>query len=217
MVAIGAGGLKVEGFEAEWAEPTYKLGRLLIIFVVIMMSYPYLPGSGSDVFKGFSLFVGALVTLGASSSIANVIAGIILTYTGSFRVGDRVKIGDTVGDVTEKRLFVTRLRTIYNEEVTVPNGIVMQTQIINYTTSSQKGGLALTIEAGIGYDVDWRTVHELLKKAAGKTEQHSGRAGAVRVAERARRFRRSIQARRVHRRGPGRGQDRVRAPAARPG
>ena len=170
MVAIGAGGLKLEGFEAEWAEPTYKLGRLLIIFVVIMMSYPYLPGSGSDVFKGFSLFVGALVTLGASSSIANVIAGIILTYTGSFRVGDRVKIGENVGDVTEKKLFVTRLRTIYNEEVTVPNGLVMQTQIINYTTSSKKGGLALTIEAGIGYDVDWRTVHELLKNAAGKTE-----------------------------------------------
>ena len=171
MVAIGAGGLKLEGFEAEWAEPTYKLGRMLIIFVVIVMSYPYLPGSGSDVFKGFSLFVGALVTLGASSSIANVIAGIILTYTGSFRAGDRVKIGDTVGDVTEKRLFVTRLRTIYNEEVTVPNGLVMQTQIVNYTTSSKKGGLALTIEAGIGYDVDWRTVHELLKNAAGKTER----------------------------------------------
>jgi small-conductance mechanosensitive channel len=170
MVAIGAGGVKLEGFDPEWAEPTYKLGRMLIIFVVIMMSYPYLPGSGSDVFKGFSLFVGALVTLGASSSIANVIAGIILTYTGSFRVGDRVKVGDTIGDVTEKRLFVTRLRTIYNEEVTVPNGLVMQTQIINYTTSSQQGGLALTIEAGIGYDVDWRTVHELLKSAAGKTE-----------------------------------------------
>ena len=170
MVAIGAGGVKLEGFEPEWAEPTYKLGRMLIVFVVIMMSYPYLPGSGSDVFKGFSLFVGALVTLGASSSIANVIAGIILTYTGSFRVGDRVRVGDTIGDVTEKRLFVTRLRTIYNEEVTVPNGLVMQTQIINYTRSSQQGGLALTIEAGIGYDVDWRTVHELLKSAAGKTE-----------------------------------------------
>ena len=99
MVAIGAGGVKLEGFEPEWAEPTYKLGRVLIILVVIMISYPYLPGSGSQVFKGFSLFVGALVTLGASSSIANVIAGIILTYTGSFRVGDRVKVGNTVGDV----------------------------------------------------------------------------------------------------------------------
>lgn len=170
MVAIGAGGIKVEGFDADWAEPTYKLGRMLIFLVVVMMSYPYLPGSGSDVFKGFSLFLGALVTLGASSSIANVIAGIILTYTGSFRVGDRVKIGDTVGDVIEKKLFVTRIRTIYNEEVTLPNGLVMKTQIINYTVSSKKGGLALTIEAGIGYDVDWRTVHELLKNAAAKTE-----------------------------------------------
>jgi len=170
MIAIGAGGIKVEGFDSDWAEPTYKLGRMLIVLVVIMMSYPYLPGSGSDVFKGFSLFLGAMVTLGASSSIANVIAGIILTYTGSFRVGDRVKIGETVGDVIEKKLFVTRVRTIYNEEVTLPNGIVMQTQIVNYSASSKKGGLALTIEAGIGYDVDWRTVHELLKKAATETE-----------------------------------------------
>jgi small-conductance mechanosensitive channel len=170
MVAIGAGGIKWEGFEPEWAEPTYKLGRMLIILIVIVVSYPYFPGSGSDVFKGFSLFVGALVTLGASSSIANVIAGIILTYTGTFRVGDRVKIGDTVGDVIEKKLFVTRLRTIYNEEVTVPNGIIMQSQIVNYTTSSKKGGLALTIEVGIGYDVDWSTVHELLKNAATKTD-----------------------------------------------
>ena len=171
MVAIGSGALKVEWFEAEWAEPTYKLGRLFIILVLIMMSYPYMPGAGSDVFKGFSLFVGALVTLGASSSIANVIAGIILTYTGSFRVGDRVEINGTVGDVIEKKLFVTRIRTIYNEEVTIPNQLVMQKHVVNYTTSSKKGGLALTIEAGIGYDVDWRTVHELLKKAATETEK----------------------------------------------
>lgn len=171
MVAIGSGALTVEGFEPEWAEPTYKLGRMSIVLVLLMVSYPYLPGSGSDVFKGFSLFLGALVTLGASSSIANVIAGVILTYTGSFRVGDRVHVGDTVGDVLEKKLFVTRLRTIYNEEVTVPNSLVMQKRIINYTTSSQKGGLALTIEAGIGYDVDWRRVHELMKKAARDCEQ----------------------------------------------
>ena len=171
MVGLGSGGIKLEGFEPEWAEPTFKLGRILVILIVIMISYPYLPGSGSDVFKGFSVFVGALVTLGASSSIANVIAGIILTYTGSFRVGDRVQVGDTVGDVIEKRLFVTRLRTIYNEEVVLPNGLVMQSQIINYTTSSQKGGLAVTVEAGIGYDVDWRTVHELLKNAARKTKR----------------------------------------------
>ena len=171
MAAIGSGALKLEGFEAEWAEPTYKLGRLLIVLILIMISYPYMPGSGSDVFKGFSVFVGALVTLGASSSIANVIAGIILTYTGSFRVGDRVAINEIVGDVIEKKLFVTRLRTIYNEEVTIPNQLIMQKQVVNYTTSSQKGGLALTVEAGIGYDVDWRTVHELMKKAAAETEK----------------------------------------------
>jgi small-conductance mechanosensitive channel len=169
MGAMGTGGIKLQGFEPEWSEPTFKLGRTLIILIMIVISYPYLPGSQSEVFKGFSIFVGALVTLGASSSISNVINGLILTYTGSFRVGDRVQIGDTVGDVVEKRLFLTRIRTPLNDQVSVPNTLVMASQIVNYTAASKEGGLAVVVEAGIGYDVDWRTVHELFKNAAGKT------------------------------------------------
>lgn len=170
MEAVGNESITIKGFEPDWAAPTYKLGRVLICALLVMLSYPYLPGSGSEVFKGFSLFFGLLVTLGASAAVSNVIAGIILTYTGAFRVGDRVRLNDTVGDVVEKKLFVTRIRTSLNEDVTVPNSLVNQSQIVNYTASTRKGGLALTVEAGIGYDVDWRVVHKLLLSAAAKTE-----------------------------------------------
>ena len=93
-----------------------------MILLTAVLIYPLLPGAGSDIFKGFSVFVGAVITLGSSSAINNIISGIVLTYTRSFRVGDRVKIGDILGDIKEKGLFVTRVNTWGNELVTIPNG-----------------------------------------------------------------------------------------------
>ena len=113
---------------------------------------------------------GALFTLGASSSVSNLISGIILTYTRSFRIDDRIQVGGTTGDVITRGLFVTRLRTIYNEEVTVPNVVALRGRVVNYSAASRAGGLALRVSAGIGYDVDWRQVHELMKAAAHDTE-----------------------------------------------
>jgi small-conductance mechanosensitive channel len=121
------------------------------------------------VFKGFSVFVGALVTFGSTAVVGNVISGIVLTYTRSFRIGDRVRIGETTGDVLEKTLFVTRLRTIKNEVVTVPNGVVLAGRILNYSAVAEEKGLILSITVGIGYEVPWRQVHELLLGAARKT------------------------------------------------
>lgn len=158
------------GFEPEWAPPTYKLARFVAVILTMVICYPLLPGAQSEVFKGFSIFVGALVTIGSSSVIGNVISGIVLTYTRSFRAGDRVKIGNTVGDVLEKTLFVTRVRTIKNEEVTIPNGVVLAGRIMNYSAAAGTRGLILHTAVGIGYDVDWRQVHELLLGAAAKTE-----------------------------------------------
>ncbi len=157
------------GFEPDWADPTYKLIRSLILLVGLMISYPYLPGAGSEIFKGFSIFVGALVTLGASGAINNIISGIVLTYTRAFRVGDRVQIGEIQGDILEKKLFVTRLKTLENEEVTLPNGMVLGGSITNLSAAQKTKGLALRVSAGIGYNVDWRQVHELMKKGAGQT------------------------------------------------
>ena len=171
MEAVGAGHITIPGFDPEWADQTLRLLRIVVVFGTLMLIYPFLPGAGSELFKGFSLFVGALFTLGASSSVANVISGVILTYTRSFSLGDRVQIGETTGDVIQQGLFVTRMRTIFNEEVTVPNTVALGGRVVNYSAAAQRPeGLGLRVTAGIGYDVDWRQVHELMKGAAADTE-----------------------------------------------
>lgn len=167
--AVGKGDLVLGGFDQEWADPTYKLMRILAVVFTLMIGYPYLPGAESESFRGFSLFVGALVTLGSTAAIGNMVSGVILTYTRAFRIGDRVQIGDAVGDVLAKSLFVTRLRTIKNEEITVPNGLVLGGQVVNYSNAAKRRELVLTTEVGIGYDVHWRTVEALLREAAVKT------------------------------------------------
>jgi len=171
MEAVGREDITLPGFDAEWADQTERLLKIVVVLGTLMLIYPFLPGAGSELFKGFSLFVGAMFTLGASSSVANVISGVTLTYTRSFRLGDRVQIGETVGDVVSRGMFVTRLRTILNEEVTVPNTVALGGRVVNFSTAPARGeGLGLQVSAGIGYDVDWRQVHELMKTAAAQTE-----------------------------------------------
>lgn len=157
------------GFYPEWAEPTHKLVRLLILAITLVVVFPYLPGSNSPAFRGISIFLGVLFSLGSTSAVANIIGGVILTYTRAFQVGDRVKIADTVGDVVEKSLLATRIRTIKNEFITVPNSMVLSSHIVNYTTPEGGTPLILHTAVTIGYDAPWRQVHELLIAAALRT------------------------------------------------
>jgi small-conductance mechanosensitive channel len=168
--AIREGTVEFPGFYREWAEPSYKIVRFMILAFVVVVVFPYLPGAGSDAFQGVSIFLGALFTLGSSSAIANIVAGVVLTFTRAFQVGDRVKIGDTTGDVMEKSLLVTRVRTIKNVDITVPNAIVMSSHIINYSARADESGVILHTGVTIGYDVPWRQVHALLLEAAASTE-----------------------------------------------
>lgn len=168
--AIGTGAIRIAGFYADWAEPTYKILRVLVFAFAATILYPYLPGANSDAFKGVSIFIGVLFSLGSSAAIGNMVAGVVLTYTRAFQIGDRVQIGETIGDVTEKTLLVTRLRTIKNVAVTIPNGSVLGTQVINYTSLAATSGLILHTTVTIGYDTPWRTVEGLLIEAARKTE-----------------------------------------------
>jgi small-conductance mechanosensitive channel len=154
------------GFYPDWAIPTFKIVRVLIITFAIIIAYPYIPGSESDAFKGVSLFFGLLFSLGSTGIVSNIVSGVILTYTRAFIIGDRVKIGETTGDVIEKTLLVTRLRTIKNVDVSIPNSILLSSQIVNYSTVSKEKGLILHTTVTIGYDVPWRQVHELLIQAA---------------------------------------------------
>jgi small-conductance mechanosensitive channel len=116
------------------------------------------------------LFLGVLVSLSSSSALANIIAGTILTYTRAFRVGDVVRIGETFGEVTIKRLLVTHVRTPKNVVVSIPNALVLAAQVLNYTTLARERGLVAHTSVTIGYDAPWSEVHELLIAAALKTE-----------------------------------------------
>jgi len=157
------------GFEREWADPTYKLLRVAIVALALVVAYPYIPGSSSDAFKGISIFIGIVFSLGSSSTIANVIAGYTMTYRRAFHIGDRVKIGNITGDVTEMRLQVTHLRTIKNEEVIIPNSSILNNEVVNYSSLAHRHGLILHTTVGIGYETPWRQVEAMLVIAAERT------------------------------------------------
>jgi len=163
------GKIRIRGFYPEWIEPTYRIVRFLLIAFTAVLVYPYLPGENSPAFKGVGIFIGVLVSLGSTSAIANIVAGIILTYTRGFRVGDWVKIGDNIGDVTSQNVLATHLRTFQHEEIVIPNSVVLNSHVTNYSLLGQTEGLILHTSATIGYDVPWRTVHKLMIEAALKT------------------------------------------------
>jgi small-conductance mechanosensitive channel len=158
--------LKIPGFYPDWALPTFNIFRVLIIIFTIVAIWPYLPGSGSQVFQGVSVFFGLVFSLTSASALSNFMAGLTITYTRAFKLGDRVKIGDVTGDIIEKSMLVTKIRTIKNEEITVPNTKIMSTEVINYSTCAPGDGLILHTTVTIGYDAPWRRVHELLINAA---------------------------------------------------
>ncbi|MDD3036853.1 mechanosensitive ion channel family protein [Bacteroides sp.] len=163
---VEAGRLKLSGFYADWAMPTYHIIRFLLYAFMIAMIYPYLPYSKNGVFQGISVFVGLIVSLGSTTVIGNIIAGLVITYMRPFKLGDRIKLNDTTGDIIEKTPLVTRIRTPKNEVVTVPNSFIMSSHTVNYTTSAREYGLIIHSEVTIGYDAPWRQVHQLLIEAA---------------------------------------------------
>jgi small-conductance mechanosensitive channel len=163
---LSRGTLSLTGFYAEWAMPTLKIVQVLIIIFAVVVAFPYLPGSESPAFKGVSIFLGVLLSLGSSSAVSNMVAGIVLTYTRAFNIGDLVQISDTTGQVTEKTLLATQIRTIKNVFVAVPNSLVLSSHVVNFSRSPQNQPLILHVTVGIGYEIPWRQVHTLLIAAA---------------------------------------------------
>lgn len=164
--SIAAGTHQMPGFHPELARPSKRLLRILLWLAAIVIGFPFFPGAQSKAFQGVSLFLGVLVSLGSTGVVGNIIAGLVLTYSRSFKTGDRVRIGDQTGDVVSLGFFATKLRTIRNEEVTLPNGQVASSAIVNYTRLAEDPGLVLHTQITIGYDVEWRQVHALLIAAA---------------------------------------------------
>jgi small-conductance mechanosensitive channel len=171
---VGRGTVTLRNFDPDWAEPTYKIARIAIVAFGLIVAYPYIPGSESDAFKGVSLFIGIVFSLGSSSAISNIIAGYMMTYRRAFKVGDRVKIGDAMGDVIEMRLQVTHLKTFKNEEVVIPNSQILAGDVVNYSSFVKTQGLILHTEIGIGYETPWRQVEAMLLESAGRCQMPSG-------------------------------------------
>ncbi|HVO26797.1 MAG TPA: mechanosensitive ion channel family protein [Candidatus Margulisiibacteriota bacterium] len=167
--AVARGSVTVAGFDREWAGPTYRIARVAVIAFGLVVAYPYIPGSESAAFKGISLFLGVVFSLGSSSVISNMIAGYTMTYRRAFKVGDRIKVGETLGDVIAMRLQVTHLRSLKNEEVVIPNSQILNSEIVNYSSLARAQGLILHTTVGIGYETPWRQVEGMLLLAVERT------------------------------------------------
>lgn len=167
--SVERGTVTLSGFDADWSQPTYKIVRVFVIAFAIVVAYPYIPGSQTEAFKGVSLFIGIVFSLGSSTAIANIMAGYMMTYRRAFKVGDRVKIGDAVGDVIQMRLQVTHLRSLKNEEIVIPNSQILGGEVLNYSSLARERGLLLHTEVGIGYETPWRQVEAMLLSAAART------------------------------------------------
>ena len=167
---IAKGNLVLTNFYPEWANPTYQIIKVILYAFMFVLIFPYLPGSDSPIFQGVSVFLGFLLTFGSSGSLSNVIAGIVLTYMRLFKIGDRVKIGDVVGNVIEKSLLVTRVKTIKNEIVSIPNSTVMSSHTTNYSSETANQGLIMHTTITLGYDVPWKLVHKTVLEAADRTD-----------------------------------------------
>lgn len=169
FVGVEQGRFKLRDFDSEWAMTTYKLVRVLVFALAVVVAYPYIPGSDSAAFKGVSVLLGVLVSIGSSSMISSIVAGYTMTYRRTFRSGDRIRVGDVYGDVVDSRLMVTTVRTPKNELVIVPNSEILAKSVVNYTALARERGLILHTTVGIGYETPWRQVEAMLLMAAERT------------------------------------------------
>jgi small-conductance mechanosensitive channel len=166
---LGDGTLHLPGFDPDLAQATDRIVRLVVIAFALVIAYPYIPGSQSEAFKGISILLGVIFSLGSSSVIGNMVAGQSLAFRRAFKVGDRIKVGEHFGDVAQIRLLTTYLRTPKNEQIVIPNSIILNSEIVNYSTLARDGGLILHTIVGIGYETPWRQVEAMLLEAAART------------------------------------------------
>jgi len=167
---VAEGETEVRGFDADWAKPTERIVRFVIVAMALVIAYPYIPGSGSEAFKGIGVVVGLMFSLGSASIIGNLVAGLGIAFRRAFRVGDRVRIGDTIGEVTQVELLTTYLRSPKNEQIVIPNSLILNNEVVNYSALVRSGaGLIVHTNVGIGYETPWRQVEAMLIQAARRT------------------------------------------------
>ena len=166
---VASGRLKINGFYADWARPTFLIMRFLCYSFMLVMIWPLLPSSNSEVFQGVSVFIGIIVSLGSMSIFGNLMAGLVMTYMRPFREGDFIRFGDVEGFVIEKTALVTRVRTRKNEVITIPNSNLMSAQTSNYTFAAANFGIIVHTKVTIGYDMKHELIENLLLASAKAT------------------------------------------------
>jgi len=163
------GKVELNWIDAETARPTRRIFNFAVWVFALAMAYPYLPGAGTEAFKGLSVLVGVMVSIGGASVVGQAFSGLILMYLKSFRRGDYVRIGDSEGTVIELGTFTTRIRTGLGEEITLPNSNVMNATTKNYSRAFPGTGCVVDTTVTIGYSTPWRQVHAMLEEAARRT------------------------------------------------
>jgi small-conductance mechanosensitive channel len=169
FTGIDQGAIDLKNFHPSWAMPTYRITRIFIIAFAVVIAYPYIPGSQSNAFKGVTVFIGVLFSLGSSSFIGNIIAGYSMTYRMAFKKGDLIDADGQMGFVEKQEILVTRLLSYKNEEIVIPNSVLQNSKIINYSARERDQRLILHTKVGIGYETPWRQVDAMLKLAAART------------------------------------------------
>ena len=167
--SIENGEISAPWIHPETASATRRFAAALFWILALMVAYPYIPGSQSDAFKGVSVFIGLVVSLGSSGIINQLMSGLTIIYSRALKVGDAVQVGEVEGEVTSMSMLSVKVRTFQGEEVTVPNAVVISHSTTNYTRPMPTGGSFLGTEVTIGYDTPWRQVHAMLSLAAERT------------------------------------------------
>ena len=167
--AIETGKIESDWFDAQTAGATRRLVVTGIWLFALTVAYPYIPGSETAAFKGVSVFVGLMLSLGSAGALSQIVSGFVVLYSRAIRVGDFVRIDDKEGVVVDVGLLSLKLATRLREEVTIPNTVLAGAAVNNYTRRSREEGLFVATSVSIGYDTPWRQVHALLELAASRT------------------------------------------------
>lgn len=167
--SVEAGKVTVPWLHADIVQPTRRIAVIILWVFAFIVAFPYLPGSESEAFKGVSVFLGLVLSLGSSGVVSQMMSGFVIMYSRAFKVGDYIRIGDLEGSVTALGIFSTKIKTIKREEVTVPNNVITSTTVKNFSRLHATEGVLLYASVTIGYGTPWRQVHALLIMAAERT------------------------------------------------
>ncbi|WP_424833279.1 mechanosensitive ion channel family protein [Ruegeria sp.] len=168
--AVEAGTFEMGDFEKHWINPTFNIARVVVILIALVFAVPYIPGSDSAAFQGLTILVGAMLSLGANSVVSNMLAGLFVIYRRSTSIGDRIQIGDHIGDVVQIKLMETHLKSIKNELISIPNAQLMNSDVVNFSKKTDGSGLLLHTTVGIGYEEPPEKVEAMLIEAAHRTK-----------------------------------------------